>query len=564
MFNPAKSIENLMNNESARKWISFGLMWIYLWVVLVLRTFENGKSMTMLLFALLFLLGAGLAFLLLKLLGKLPNFDTEPPKNPIKMLPFVLTIFCITFAFYMFYFGVQYPGGLSPDSINQYGQALNGIYNNWHPVLHTVLFFTLPLKSGHSLGLMIFLQLLYFCVAFTYLTWVLYRNGCPKFLLAIIYVYTWVNPYLATIMMYPWKDCAFTIFAVLLTAFHIQIICSDGEWLNKKKNILAFSFLASLCNYMRHNAVLFVAPLVIIVLIHGAKDKAGRLLMVGSIVLFFLIVQGLYKNLDVKAPGNRTVETVGLPATVLCNVMQKKPEALPESTRELMYQMATKEAYEKNYSTGNFNSIKWSKKFDAGKLDKLSYREILKYTWQCFRFAPKESFEALAKLTSVVWYPSGRDWPNKVYIEENDWGIKENPKFFGTLLRRIELRLRAMAGKNLPASPGAVDGNNNTEQNTKNPKSEISFLRRIKVPLMFAVNCAKLFFGSLGFANLMMLAVGLIMLARGHLTIVHFFPLFCYNFGTMLLLSGRDYRFFLLNLPLWIPVIFLMYKDRSL
>ena len=40
---------------------------------------------------------------------------------------------------------LDYPAKSSVDVSNQYGQALSGEYNNWHPVVHTFIFYKVPM-----------------------------------------------------------------------------------------------------------------------------------------------------------------------------------------------------------------------------------------------------------------------------------------------------------------------------------------------------------------------------------------------------------------------------------
>ena len=52
--------------------------------------------------------------------------------------------FFVTLAALLIWFIAYAPGGFSPDSISQYEQAITGQFNDWHPVIHTILFFWLP------------------------------------------------------------------------------------------------------------------------------------------------------------------------------------------------------------------------------------------------------------------------------------------------------------------------------------------------------------------------------------------------------------------------------------
>lgn len=493
-------------------------LWIYLWGILSLNLISNDAKVTFPFFILLGAISGFIVFLLLKLLQRmLCDMHIDEEQKTSEALAWGGGVFLITFTFFMIYFAGQYPGGFLPDNNTQYAQAVGDKpYNDWHPVLHTLIFYTLPLKLGGKFENIIFLQLLYFSMAFGYLIYVLRKNGCSVLFLIINSAYVCLNPFLATHMVFPQKDVAFTIFTTLLIGYYIQIICTKGEWLYKKYNLIMFSAITIIAMYMRHNAILFVFPLLLIVLFYGLSEHRKRITVVILCTVFFLFVKFVYAYLDVEKPTRRTQEVIGLPLTIWCQVMQDAPEALPEGTREAMYEMASKAAYE-SYA-GEFNSIKWSGEVNLQRVDQTTFKEVFKYTWQCFRYAPESSIKAVAKLTSLVWSMDGDDEPITLFVRENSWGIESEP------------RLRAKI-----------------------------FLEQIKS--FFTSGIGSILFGSIGMISLAMVSTSLFLLHKHCASMVHAIPMICYNFGTMLLLNGRDYRFFLYNLPIWLAVMFLMFKD---
>lgn len=499
---------------------AFALLMGYFWLLLVFQTISLEVEMTVLFFLFCGVVSCFITFLLLKpfpeKIAKIEMNAVYQHSNLCGVIIAFITIFIFTICLYG-----QYPGGMSLDTVTQYSQALGEIpYNDWHPVLHTLIFFTLPLKSGHQLAFIVFMQLVYFSLAFGYLGYVLCENKCPKLFLAVICMFVWINPFMETYMMYPWKDIGMTIFATVLMAYYIQIIGSNGEWLQKKKNFILFVIVSTLCVYMRHNAILFVAPLILIVLFYSLKVMKFRLMVTLAIMFCCISVKILYIGLGVEAPGKRTVELVGLPATVWCTVMQKNSVALPDKTRDVMYSLASPDAYKYIYKEGNFNSIKWDEEFGVDGVNEMSYGNIFEYTWHCFRYAPSESMEGIAMLTDIVWAVDGEELPIQVEVCENSWGISEKPY------------------------PGVQ-----------------TLCRQIRK--VFSSGVGRVLFGSIGFEILAMIVLAAMMLSKGRTSFIHIIPLLCYDFGTMLLLSGPDYRFFLFNLPLWLPVVFTMFADKK-
>ncbi len=268
-------MRNILSKIKAKKMIPAALLMIYVYIVFFLQTIKSADDISLVVAMALMPLSGTIVFFLFYLYEQLYEKDFHDARvmsNKNYLIRFCL-LFIITFAFYMMYFGAQYPGGMSPDTVSQYSQALSGDYSDWHPVLHTLIFFTFPLSTGHRLGLIVFLQLVYFCMAFSYLVMTLFKNGCSGKIIGLLCVYVWVNPYLATYLMYPWKDIGLTIFATLLVAYYIQIVISKGKWLDSNTNIVLFAVVSVISGYMRHNAILFVLPMILIVLFYVVKER---------------------------------------------------------------------------------------------------------------------------------------------------------------------------------------------------------------------------------------------------------------------------------------------------
>lgn len=504
--------------------VAFAILWLYLFVIASLQTIATNNGYTLpVAFFIGFFTFTLTYFIFYLLSGISIKINSDRIENNDKKIRIItLSILVITFLFYFGYFLCQYPGGSSSDVGSQYSQALIGEYSDWHPVLHTLLFFTIPLNlTNFGFPIVVFLQLVYFSIAFAYLMSVLIRTGIKTPFIILLCFFVWVNPYLATYFMYPWKDLAFTIFAIVLVGQYIQIVLSKGKWFEKKINMVAFAVISVLCMYMRHNAILFGIPLIFIAVMYARKNKKTMISIVILVVVLALSVQGLYVVLNVEKPAERTLETVGLPATIWCGVMQKNPEALPEETREVMYQIATQEQFNNNYSDdGSFNSIKWNVA-NADIIDAMSYGEVIKYTIQCFIYAPKASFESFAKLTDMVWR------------------IDENEGLIGVWASAEQVGIDSSANGRLA----------HYYSQYKNFFSSSGILKAI--------------FGSYGLQILILLSVGCVLFAKRRIGFIHALPMFFYNLGTMLLLSGSDYRFFVYNIPTWIAILFLMIADKS-
>ena len=173
--------------------------------------------------------------------------------------------FTVSLSILLVYYVAFFPGAISQDSYVQFQQAKTGIYNDWHPFMHTLLFFTLPLKlSGGRVGAIVLMQIICFSASFGYLTATLRRNKCSCLLCAVEILFIMLSPITGNIMMFPWKDCAFAIFAMVVTAQYVNSICSKGAWLEKPINLICFIAFSALAVLMRHNAILFIFPILVV------------------------------------------------------------------------------------------------------------------------------------------------------------------------------------------------------------------------------------------------------------------------------------------------------------
>ena len=417
-----------------------------------------------------------------------------------------LQFFAAALGIFLLFFIAYYPGASSVDTADQLEQVVSGRYSDWHPVIHTLLVLTLPYKlTGTFSGIIVF-QMIAFAFSLSYMAQIIERYGSRRAawtaLLAVL-----LTPSTGAIAVYPWKDTSFAITAILLMGFAVQILFTHGEWLRHSLRLTAFALVFALATLFRHNAILFTFPLLIAVLLSLPVKQCIRLCAL-ALCIVLLILGPLYTLLDVEKPDQRHTETMGLPLTIIGNVVREAPERLNDEVKEYVYSIASQEEWEQHYVCGSFNSIKWNGA-DTSVVDESSYLKTLKITWECIKAAPGSSFRALFKLTGMVW---------GIGVDV-DWGVK--PRYAetvcGTDYGGIALLGYLLFGLN-------------------------GLSTVIKYPLCFT-----------GFMNLL---VVLYILCRGNLRSRNYrkrcllcLSILVYNLGTMLLLTGNDFRFFYYTLP---------------
>ena len=433
-------------------------------------------------------------------------------------------VFALTLAVMGLWLAAGWPGTLTPDSFNQLRQVFKGLYNNWHPVLQTWLFLTLPIRLFGSVGAAAAMQVVWFSLAVAYLYSVLYRNACPWGFMAASWLYLAANPNNGLIMTTLWKDPAMSILALVWFSQLVQVYASEGRWLKKWYNAAAFCLAAFLTNAMRHNAVLLVAPVFVVLLVFFKGERRRIAACALAVAAAALVFNGPVLRLaKVGISSNQVVETMGAPMTILCNVYVKDPAALSDEARAFMDDLATPEEWATRYWTGSFNSIKWSSSQDLErKVNEAGRAKLLQYTAQAAIARPGLAFDAFARLTSLVWGLDGqRNWNLAQGVDFNDYGIVQQ----GNEALRAGLE---------------------------------------EYSQMCASGAAKYLFFYTGAVVLLLLFLGVSRLGAGRLAnaFLVLAPM-AYNFGTMLLLSGPDFRFFHFNFVIVVPLAYILLVKHS-
>lgn len=426
----------------------------------------------------------------------------------------------LTFTVLLFWFAGCYPGSFSPDSIGQYRQAVTGTYNDWHPVWHTLLSFTLPLELTNCTASIILFQIVCFSLVTGYFAFTIYLYSGVHYacITTILFLF---SPFTLEVVMFPWKDTAFAMAAGLCMLYAIHIYFTQGEWCRRTWRIILFAFMLTNATLFRHNGILFTFFLISALFFFMPKRK--WFLLVATTLLFLALIRfPLYSALDVTKPGNRVMEISGLPLSVITYVAKIAPEKLDEKTFGFVENvMKPQPDWKDFYSLQGFNSVKF-RGIDSEQIEQAGFSGILQMMFNCFRSDPKLSLKAVFGLTIPVY---GLEVASRAYsgIAENDLGL--------------------------------IPKENEIIKNLENAYSSLIF----NTPLQYL-------FLHIGMTILVMIAFILFKTDFKNFAdwkrILLCIPIFAYDFGTMLLLTGHDNRFFYVNWFIW-PLIVLIFGRKT-
>ncbi|MCR5509454.1 MAG: hypothetical protein K6F54_00645 [Lachnospiraceae bacterium] len=397
-----------------------------------------------------------------------------------------------------------FPGSYFKDSIEQYEQAMTGHYDDWHPVWHTLLFFTIPLKiTGGAVWSVVFWQMLVFSLVIGYMTaWIYGSAGRLPALISWGYIV--LNPYTGLVLLYPLKDIAFALAGAVSMIMAAKILLTDGEWAGKWWRLAAFGFVIASAGIFRHNGIIF-AGFLVLALIFVLKFRKWIQVAVWFALFMFLIKGPVYSLLQVESNPQTVVQAVGLPMAIIGNVTVQTPEKLDAETAEFVYAIAPQEEWEASYELGNFGIMKYWRGLDLDIIEETGVMPIVKMSLRCIAASPGPSFKAILELTDIVY----------------GWDILDQG-FIG---------------------PQIVENDDGLVTAWHEPLASVLMIC-YKLVRLHGYNFTR----QSAFALVIMLSV---MLACFDLRkpddwkkIVVCLPVFAYDFGTMLLLTSADARFF--------------------
>lgn len=368
-------------------------------------------------------------------------------KREIKRLPLYCFLGCVLC--WLPYFLYQYPGIMTPDSINQFEQVLGLIgYSNHHPFVHTMLFsllyhigyaFTADMVAAVSFYTFFQMLFLAFSVLYFIKTLELFQIR-QEIQIGITLFYALV-PYHAVFSVTIWKDVPFAAVVLLFS-------CSTLRMTRKirLRELAMFVFAGIMICLMRSNGwygFLFCVPFLLF-----AYRKQGKIMapVIGSILLVAVIVKYPVMNfLHVTQPD--LVESLSIPiqqiAAVLCNdrELTKEQRSLIDQVIDTTY---IKELYNPTFADNMKELVR------AGTPSYLESHkgEYLKL-WASLGCAyPGDYLQAYIDQTYGYWYPdSFYPVAEGEGISATRLGVSHTPLIGGPVvikIKEISLKLGGM------------------------------------------------------------------------------------------------------------------------
>lgn len=355
----------------------------------------------------------------------------------------------------LFYFLHEYPGIMTPDSINQYAQAV-GIYelSNHHPVVHTAiiaLFYNIGLSiTGDiyfGLALYVLVQMLFMALTAGYVVKTMQKANIITPVIVITVLFYALMPYNGIYAVTIWKDIPFagcaTIFAAALARFILRGNASiSSERVERLRISEYFSIVLPyalsgimLCLLRANGLYAFLASLPFILFVYR-KSWRAMLPLNAVILLTALFIR--YPVMHVYDIGQADfAESISIPIQQITRVIALN-EGLNGEQLEFVENIMDVEKAAQIYQPDVSDNIK--KLIRENGIDYLeSHKGEFFRNWFSIGLShPKAYLDAFVMQTSGYWYPdTAYDVGLADGIFPNDFGLVRQPLLSGSAVVKV-------------------------------------------------------------------------------------------------------------------------------
>lgn len=359
---------------------------------------------------------------------------------------FLCCLFC-----WLPYYLYQYPGIMTPDSINQFEQILGVIpWSNHHPWVHTLVFgffyrvgYALTGNMVTAVSVYTFFQMCFLAGSVAYFISTLRSHKIRPFVLLLIVAFYALIPYHAVFSVTIWKDIPFAAAVLLFSCavFRLSIqnrVCAG--------NLLVFMISSVMICLFRSNgwyAFLLALPFLLFGFRHKAKAVYPPLF--AALFLAVIVKYPVMDAFGVQQPD--FIESVSIPmqqiTAVICNdrYLSEEELALIEEVVDLTY---IRDLYNPTFADNIKELVR------AGNQDYLvaHKNEFLKLWIHLGLRYPGDYLTAYVKQTYGYWYPDSFYLVAEAEgVSATDLGVSHTPLIGGPLViksKEIAVKLGSM------------------------------------------------------------------------------------------------------------------------
>jgi hypothetical protein len=309
-----------------------------------------------------------------------------------------------------------FPGMMSTDSNDQWGQILSGQLNNTHPVFHTLSMW-LVTRIWFSPAAVVIAQILFLSLSVAWGIRLLEEHNLPPWAAWFLAAVFALAPLNANMVVVLWKDIPYSTSLFLFSLMILKIALTQGEWLEKRLSWVWLGLVGLCVASFRHNGLpipFFTLPVLMLVFRKWWKPLLGGLALMS---LMYVLIQGpFYKSLNI---GQRQIGFVQ--EIMLHHIAAHIANGQPLSTAD---QALADSIFPRNgwdYSSCTALSLQFSPGYS--KLESAVQGPAIQKLFLNLAFKePAIEVEHLAGISSIVWRSPGFCGANTlVPINETKW-----------------------------------------------------------------------------------------------------------------------------------------------
>lgn len=201
---------------------------------------------------------------------------------------------------WIFFLLIFFPGFVTNDAFFELRQFVSGQYNDWHPILYTILI-GLITKVYFSPASVVIFQILIVSIAYAWGLGELASMGVSRRILWVLAILCSIAPFNIVLILSLWKDIPYSVCIFLLSVIFLKTVNSQGRWLLNPWHWVGLGFTLGAVALFRANGipVAFFSAIVLIVFFRKLWIQVAY--AVGLLAVILVIVFGpVYTILNVK------------------------------------------------------------------------------------------------------------------------------------------------------------------------------------------------------------------------------------------------------------------------
>jgi len=360
------------------------------------------------------------------------------PEKPGRNDWFFFTIpMLFTWIIYLLTF---WPGLMSNDSLGQWSEVVNGRFTDAHPALHT-LFMWFVSRIWLTPGLVALSQIVILSLLVAFALGYFHQLLVPTPALWIAAVLFALSPVNSSMVITIWKDILYSCSILALLILLLKIWVSQGEWLDRKPNLILFAFVAFTVINLRHNGIAAgMGTLFFLFIFYPARWKQIAVASALTIFLWFGLKGPVYKLLRIEPSTNLFIANqllYHIGAHLQADTLLTKEE---EKFLNQVLPVDTDWYYNCNYSGTFLYNPELDLSYVFSQQDKLS-----QVFFTLLEREPVVDLQHELCSTSLIWriqpYQHSKDYFNTVPIQINNGKIVTIPEGIVTFPEGVVLEV---------------------------------------------------------------------------------------------------------------------------